>query len=161
MAQITALQPYGVPGRTRTFSAKTAAVFTAIHILSTGAITPLHASDSGDNLLLAGVLEAQGAGWIAGLHVAITTKTDTDYTLTVNDDIVLFDTGATTRTATLPAASVVIGKIYHVKKIDAGIGFVTIDGNASETIDGDLTPDITAQYESFSIVSDGSNWYVI
>ncbi len=98
---------------------------------------------------------------IVGFHSAITTKTDTNYTLTVNDDTVLFDTGATTRTATLPAASTVTGKIYHIKKIDSGAGFVTIDGNGSETIDGDLTPDITAQYESFTIVCDGSNWHVI
>ena len=98
---------------------------------------------------------------VTGFHGAITTKTNTDYTLTINDDVVLFDTGATTRIATLPAASTVTGKIYHIKKIDAGVGLVTIDGNASETIDGDLTPDITAQYESFMIVSDGSNWHVI
>ena len=98
---------------------------------------------------------------VAGFHSAVTTKTNTDYTLTVNDDVVLFDTGATTRTATLPAASTATGKIYHIKKIDAGAGLVTIDGNASETIDGDLMPDITAQYESFMIVSDGSNWHVI
>ena len=97
----------------------------------------------------------------AGFHSAITTKTDTDYTLTANDDVVLFDTGATTRTATLPAASTVTGKIYHIKKVDSGAGLVTIDGNGSETIDGDLAPDITAQYESFTIVSDGSNWHVI
>ena len=97
----------------------------------------------------------------AGFHFAITTKTNTDYTLTANDDVVLFSTGATTRTATLPAASTVTGKIYHIKKIDAGAGLVTIDGDGAETIDGDLTPDITAQYESFMIVSDGSNWHVI
>lgn len=98
---------------------------------------------------------------VTGLRLAITTKTDTDYTLTATDDTVLFDTGATTRTATLPAASTVTGKVYHIKKIDAGAGLVTIDGDGGEMIDGDLTPDITAQYESFSIVSDGSNWHVI
>ncbi len=98
---------------------------------------------------------------VNGFHVSIATKTNTDYTLTANDDVVLFSTGGTTRTATLPAASTVTGKIYHIKKIDAGVGLVTIDGNGSETIDGDVTPDITAQYESFMIVSDGSNWHVI
>lgn len=98
---------------------------------------------------------------ITGLHVAITTKTNTNYTLTVNDDVVLFDTGSTTRTATLAAAAALTGKIYHIKKVDAGAGLVTIDGNGGETIDGDLTPDITTQFESVTIVSDGSNWHIL
>jgi hypothetical protein len=38
---------------------------------------------------------------------------------------------------------------------------VTIDGNAAETIDGDLTIDLTLQYESVMIVCDGSNWHII
>lgn len=97
---------------------------------------------------------------VNGLQVTTTTKTDTDYTLTANDDVVLFSTGATTRTATLPAAATVTGKIYHIKKIDSGIGFVTVDPDGSETIDGDMTPDIVAQYESWMISSDGSNWHV-
>lgn len=59
MAQITALQFYGVPGRTRTFVAKAAAALAAIHILSTGAINPNHASDSGNNLLINDTLEVQ------------------------------------------------------------------------------------------------------
>lgn len=96
-----------------------------------------------------------------GFHVTITTKTNTDYTLTINDDVVLFSTGATTRTATLPVAATVTGKIYYIKKIDVGAGLVTIDGNGSETIDGDLTPDVTAQYESFTLISDGSNWHIL
>lgn len=60
MAQITALQPYGVPGRTRTFSAKLPAVFVAIHILSTIPVVPNHVFDSGNNLLIAGDIEIQG-----------------------------------------------------------------------------------------------------
>ncbi len=185
---------------------------TAIHIFATSTVEPNHASDSGDNVLVAGDVEVQGASWIGGtsllggnvtigigaagvdytltfdgedadgvitwmededrfdfadavlvtgFHSAITTKTDTDYTATINDDVILVSTGATTRTISFPAASTLTGKIYHIKKIDSGVGLVTLDPNGSETIDGDLTPDITTQYESFMIVSDGSNWHVI
>lgn len=87
MAQKTALQPYGLPGQVRTFSAKTAAVTTAIHILSTGAVSPLHASDSGDNLLLAGVIEIQGVGWVEGVFTVkgIADGGRTNYDLRVGD----------------------------------------------------------------------------
>ena len=66
MAAITQYQPYGLPGQRRSFVAKTAATLVAIHILSTGVITPNHASDSGDNLLVAGDIEVQGQGYFGG-----------------------------------------------------------------------------------------------
>ena len=66
MASITQYQPYGLSGKKRTFSAKTAAALTAIHIFSTGTIGLNHAADSGDNFLLAGDLESQGAVWAGG-----------------------------------------------------------------------------------------------
>ena len=101
------------------------------------------------------------AGQILGLKTNITTQTNTDYTALSTDDVILVSTGATTRTISFAAASTLTGKIYHIKKIDAGAGLVTLDPDGAETIDGDITPDITAQYESFMIVSDGSNWHVI
>lgn len=66
MAQKTQYQPTGLPGKIKTFIAKVAAAFTSIHILSTSNIDPVHVSDSGDNLLLAGELEAQGGGYFGG-----------------------------------------------------------------------------------------------
>lgn len=39
---------------------------TAIHIFSTSKVEPNHASDSGDNVLVAGDIEVQGAGWFGG-----------------------------------------------------------------------------------------------
>ncbi len=108
-----------------------------------------------------GDITTPGTATVAGFHSAITTKTNTDYTATANDDVILVSTGGTTRTISFAAAAGLTGKIYHIKKIDSGVGLVTLDPNGSETIDGDTTPDITAQFESFTIVSDGSNWHVI
>lgn len=99
-----------------------------------------------------------GNAAINGLRLGVTVQTDTDYTALATDDFILVSTGATTRTITLPA-SPPVGKIYHIKKIDSGIGLVTIDGNGNN-IDDDATPDITAQYESFSIVFGNSEWNV-
>ncbi len=95
-----------------------------------------------------------------GFSANIVTKT-ADYIATADDHVILMITGATTRTVSFPAASTLTGKIFHIKKIDSGAGLVILDPDSTETIDGDQTPDITAQYESFMIVSDGSNWHVI
>ena len=115
-----------------------------------------------------GIFDDTGYGWYNtgtmsanGYSGNITTQTNTNYTALSTDDVILVSTGGTTRTISFAAASTLTGKIYHIKKIDAGAGLVTLDPNSTETIDGDLTPDITAQYESFMMVSDGSNWHVL
>ena len=51
-------------------------------------------------------------------------------------------------------------RMYHIKKLGTA-GIVTVDGSGSETIDGATTAVLTVQFESISIVSDGSNWHVI
>jgi glycosidase len=48
-----------------------------------------------------------------------------------------------------------------VKKIDASANTVTIDANASETIDGGLTAVLTDQFEAIAILSNGTNWLII
>lgn len=89
------------------------------------------------------------------------TKT-ANYTMTENDYTVLCDTTSGGFTITLPAASGCAGRIYCIKKTigNSGVNNVTIDGNASETIDGLTT--ISLQCRSSVIIqSDGSNWWVL
>ena len=86
----------------------------------------------------------------------IVTKTTT-YSVTVNDDIVLANS-ATPFTITLPAVSGLTGQHYTIKNINTAN--ITVDGNASETIDGQLTQILT-QYESIDIVCNGSAWFII
>jgi hypothetical protein len=38
---------------------------------------------------------------------------------------------------------------------------LTIDPNSTETIDGSTTYDINIQYQSLTIVCDGSNWHIV
>ena len=64
-----------------------------------------------------------------------------------------------TFTITLPAAADNMGKLLNIKNI--GTGTITVDPNENETIDGDLTIAIDTQYECISIISDGSNWFII
>ena len=78
MAQITALQPYGVPGRTRTFTAKTAAALTAISIIAASMPVLVHVSDTRPNLVVAGDVEVQGDSYFGNSsgHVKISDAGD-------------------------------------------------------------------------------------
>lgn len=67
MAKKTQYQPTGLPGWIKTFVAKAAAALTALHIFSTTNINPNHVTDSGDNVLFKGQIEAQGGGYFGGL----------------------------------------------------------------------------------------------
>lgn len=91
--------------------------------------------------------------------VAVRTETTT-YTATLLDHVILADASGGAFTITLSTAA--SGKIvYHIKKIDATGNAVTVDGNGSETIDGQLTKVISVQFNSMMIVSDLSNWHII
>ena len=80
---------------------------------------------------------------------------------TVNDDIDIYLMNATSGnlTVTLPTNSA--GREIDIKKIDSSANTVTIDGNGSETIDGNSGIVISSQHNSLTMVSDGSNWFII
>jgi hypothetical protein len=94
----------------------------------------------------------------AGLATGVQTITAASDTLVNTDHTNLCDCTSNAITINLPAASA--GQQFVIKKIDASANAVTIDGNASETIDGALTATLTTQYESITLVSDGSNWFI-
>lgn len=81
-----------------------------------------------------------------------------------NDDatVYLVDCTSGDITFTLPAAAdFPMGIPLHFKKIDNTANSLTIDGNGSETIDGDTTLIITDQYDAPAIITDGANWWII
>lgn len=92
-----------------------------------------------------------------GLTLQVNTVT-TDTTLDGTYYLVLVNS-ASNRTITLPAAVSHSGREYRIKNINTGI--VTIDGNASETIDGATTYALSSQYASVDIICDGSNWHIV
>jgi len=63
-----------------------------------------------------------------------------------------------TITVTLPFAASVFTPLY-IKNI--GTGVITIDGNGSQTIDGALTYDLTHQWDSITLVSNGTGWFIL
>lgn len=90
--------------------------------------------------------------------LAVTTKT-ANYTVTTADDVIITDATGGTFTLTLPTAVGNTGKMFLIHRKDGTATNVIIDGNSTETIDGDTTLILAGRYTSIQIVSDGSNWY--
>lgn len=98
---------------------------------------------------------------VAGsFSLPISTKT-ANYTIVGTDHTILCDATSGSITITLPAVSTISGRMYVIKKIDATANTVTIDGNSSETIDGATTLVLTTQWETKTIQSNGSAWFVV
>ena len=63
---------------------------------------------------------------------------------------------------TLPTAVGNTGLTYIFVKTDDNANLITIDGNASETINGSLTyTGLNSQYAYVTIRSDNANWYIL
>lgn len=90
----------------------------------------------------------------------IATKT-ANYTITSTDSVILANATTAPFTVTLSTAVGCAGRQYTIKKTDVSANAVTVDGNAGEAIDGNLTHALNAQYQSITIVSNGANWFII
>lgn len=104
--------------------------------------------------------------WLDGVldNLPIRTLSDADATLTldyVNRTLLIGNSAA--RTLTLPAvATVRAGGWIRVVKTSAAAFAVTLDGNASETIDGATTlATIDAQFDAALLLCTGSEWIVL
>jgi len=98
-------------------------------------------------------------GFQSNAGAATTSVVATTYTTLAADKYILANNAAGVAVTLLAAATAGDGFELTIKRVGA-TGAITIDGNASETIDGGLTATLTSQYESITIVSDGSNWHI-
>ena len=94
------------------------------------------------------------------VSVATTTVTS-DYTAVLEDYLILADCTAGAVTITLPACADSEGTSFVVKKTDVSVNVVTVDADSSETIDGATTQALASQYDSVTIVCDGTSWWII
>ena len=101
------------------------------------------------------VLEVNGA-----IATAFATKTAA-YTLTATDSIIKADATAAAFTLTLPTAVGIAGRMYTVKRVNAGVNAVTVDAAGAQTIDGAATHVLSAQWQTVRLVSDGVGWLVV
>jgi hypothetical protein len=98
-----------------------------------------------------------GAAGSATIYSPTTTTTITELS---GEVVVLADATSGSLTVNLPTAVSNTAKIT-VKKIDSSANTVVIDGNSTQTIDGSLTKTIEFQYTSVTLISNGSNWFII
>jgi hypothetical protein len=90
-----------------------------------------------------------------------------NYTALWSDTVLLVNATGGNITITLPDSALVastkdeMGKLFYIKKVDASANTVTIDGYSAQTIDGAATYVINTQYDSVTIVSDGSNYHIV
>lgn len=105
--------------------------------------------------------ETTGVKWqaVAVSPIAVLSKTGT-YTATTSDDLIKCDATSGAFTINLYAASGNSGRRLKVVKTDTSVNAVTVDGNSSETINGNTTVKLAAQYDYLEIICDGSNWLV-
>lgn len=86
---------------------------------------------------------------------------DTPVTVLATDSVLLCNAVGGVVTYNLPAVASAPNKTYTMKKIDAVANACTLDGNASEEIDGATTLATSTQWESFIITNNGTAWYVV
>jgi len=89
-----------------------------------------------------------------------TAVSSTPYAHLATDSLILVDASSAAVTVNLIAVASHNGAPVTIKKIDGSGNAVTIDGNAAETIDGATTNVLASQYDSVTIQSDGTQWWV-
>lgn len=109
-----------------------------------------------------GVTGAQGPAGAdaAGGPIAISTKTG-DYSILTGDCFLNGDCTSGNITFTLPSASGNTGRIFYCRKADSSANSLTVVGNGSDLIN-DLSSFVMGyQYQSISLISNGSTgWYI-
>jgi len=102
-------------------------------------------------------VDAGDAARKADLPFKNVTSQSADYTAS-DGDVVLADASGGAITITMPSPSA--NAWVEVKKTDSSANAVTVDGGGNN-IDGAASFDITTQYESYTMVSDGSDWFIV
>lgn len=155
---VTLLAPSAVPRGTEVFVIKTDA--------GVGRCTVAGTIDGGNAVLtrqhqIVQLSAGASTSWhpVAGVAPRLNVRTETaNYTTVAADDVVLINS-AVARTITLVAAATAgAGKVQIFKNI--GTAEAIIDGNAAETIDGNLTARLL-QNDGAQLVTNGSNWFLI
>jgi hypothetical protein len=103
------------------------------------------------------VSAAEQASLDAKADKPTTITKNVDYTLTATDSIILATGGGSGITLTVPLTT---GIRRDIKKVDAGAGPVTVVPS-SGTIEGAASLALVAQRESVTLLSDGTDLYVV
>lgn len=117
-------------------------------------------------ILVANSAQALGVEWTAvipnrTLIFASVNAGLSPYSVQADDDVILCDASGGPVTVALPAVASSDGRLLRVKKTDASANAVSADGDGAELVDGLATFDLLVQYESVTLVCDGSQWWSV
>lgn len=98
---------------------------------------------------------------IAKRHALDYRAVTTADTATTADQIILCDATAGAFSETLYPVASNGGRTIWIVKTDVSANAVTVDGNASETINGSTTFALTAQYKRVELFCTGSAWLIL
>lgn len=106
---------------------------------------------------------ADGSGTAAANAASFgTARSVTASTSIVSSDFaIIANSTAGAITVSLPPAATSNGRVFFVKRVNAGANNVTVDPFGSETIDGAATHVLTAQWARVEFVSNGTAWFII
>ena len=91
-----------------------------------------------------------------GVYTKVSTIT-ANYTASISDEVIFVNnTGVN---VLLPSAPINSGKKYTVKLISAGTAKVS--GSLGNNIDSQIGYDLSSQYKYVSVVSNGTQWYIV
>lgn len=96
------------------------------------------------------------AGGTSFNPATVTTST----TLSQANNFVLADATGGVVTITLPSAAGARGRVYVIKRMNAGKNLVKIALTGSETLDGGTGYSLGWQYHVVTVFSDGTNWLI-
>jgi hypothetical protein len=107
-----------------------------------------------------GVTTATGGLTLGASFVDKTTSLTSNTTLTSAHSTIFASASGGSFTITLPTAVGNTGLTYKIFKTDNTTNLVTIDGNGSQTVGGELTQALCGNTNNsvIKIISDGSNW---
>lgn len=104
-----------------------------------------------------GTTQTTSAGGVNKDYVSVTSH----YTLTTDNDVVFVNSSAALVNVYIPTASGVGGKEIIVKKTIGSNNVVINPVIGTETIDGNSSFTVTSNYESVTLISDNTNWFII
>ena len=113
-----------------------------------------------DNSNGAGAVRVKDSGITEAKRSRVVVVDTATSTIGATEDVSLVDSADAATTMTLPSATT-SGKIVRVKKTDSSANAVVVQRGGTSTIDGATTKILYSQYESITVVSDGTNWHII
>ena len=110
------------------------------------------------NLILTGNFQSQGSIFLKTVSKVFA---DSPYSVATSDNIIFCNATGGSMTVTLPSAVTFASRTLTVKRTNTTANTVTV-GSASGTIDGSASYIIPGgTLNSITVVSDGTNWYIV